>query len=174
MDSFLRRLFVSEIQHQCQFALTAYNDITTGLTAHDNIRLFYSTQGFLIACANISKIFWPQSAQYTQRGDELKLLLSIDDSSPLKRTGARNHLEHFDERLDIWYTQSKHHNVMDLSVGGTQGPVAGQIDFMRYFDNQKFAFKFRSDVFELAPLKTAIEDLLIKANNELSERPPKS
>jgi hypothetical protein len=85
MDAFLERLFVSEILHQCQFALMAYDDITTGLATHDTTKLFYSIQGFLIACANISKIFWPQSAQYTQLGNALKLLLSVDDISPLKQ-----------------------------------------------------------------------------------------
>jgi hypothetical protein len=59
---------------------------------------------------------------------------------------------------------------MDLSVGGTKTPVAGQIDFMRYFDYEKFAFKFRNDVFELVPLKTAIGELMTKATNELSKR----
>lgn len=152
------------------FALMAYDDLTTGIATKDSTRIFYSIQGFLIATANISKIFWPQTTQYNQRGRDLKQLLGIDDNFPTKRTGARNHLEHFDDRLEIWYTQSPHHNIMDLSVGGTKSPVQGQIDFMRYFDKQKFTFKFRDDIFELIPLKAAITECLNKTNIELNRR----
>jgi hypothetical protein len=84
MDSFLRRLFLEEIQHQCEFAFMAYDDLTTGIATKDNNRIFYSVQGFLIATANISKIFWPQDTQYNQRGEDLKQLLGVDDNSPAR------------------------------------------------------------------------------------------
>ena len=50
----LSRLFLYKIQHQCEFAISDYNDIMFGLSQHSTRKVFHSLQSFLIAAANIS------------------------------------------------------------------------------------------------------------------------
>ena len=47
--------------------------------------------------------------KYDKRGEYLNLL-SIYDASPLKTRNPGDIFEHFDERLDDWYTESTHRN----------------------------------------------------------------
>jgi hypothetical protein len=68
-------------------------------------------QAFLSACANISKVLWPdtahrrsESAAMTQaridRAKDLPALVGVLETSPLRERDLRNFFEHFDERLD--------------------------------------------------------------------------
>jgi hypothetical protein len=101
MDSFLKDLFLREIRRQCQFAISDYSEMTQAIGVGDNYKLFHSIQSFLIAAANISKIFWPVKDKYKQRGQEHRNLLSVDENnSPLKTRDPRNIFEHFDERIE--------------------------------------------------------------------------
>lgn len=169
LDPYLIRLFLWEIQHQCEFAEIAYQDFMTNLT--DTRRAFYSLQGFLIAVANISKILWPINKKYSTRGDELIKLLAIDEAnSVIKSRDPRNHLEHFDERLHIWFDNSHYHNLMDMSIGPTN-IAAGQIDYMRFFDTDRFSFRFRDDEYETEPMINELRELYLKVENELNKSP---
>lgn len=96
-------------------------------------------------------------------------LLSIDETtSLLKKRDPRNHLEHFDERLEEWYATSTHHNIIDVSIG-PPNIVSGPIDFMRYFNTTTFAFRFRGDEYEITPIFNEIKSLLQKVDNELDK-----
>jgi hypothetical protein len=67
---------------------------------------------FLTHAANASKILWPPPprpghpytrAKREQRARAMRAALSIPDESPLAARDLRNHLEHLDERLEVWY-----------------------------------------------------------------------
>jgi len=175
MDRFLRDQFLMEIKHQCNFANIAYDDFVYVLSRmkidRQMDRLWYSLQSFLIASANISKIFWPKNqSPYKERGEFLRTLLKIDDSAPFKFRHPRNHFEHFDERLDDWYLESTHHNIIDTSIGNEMH-ISGKIDYMRFFNTQKFVFRFRGDEYEINPIRNALQELLVKVNSELKWPP---
>jgi hypothetical protein len=122
MDPFLENLFLREIKQQCLFALSDYNEITQAIREQDNYKLFHSLQSFLIAAANISKIFWPIKDKYKRRGQELRSLLSVDENkSPLKTRDPRNIFEHFDEKIEDWFTQSPNHDLVDMSSAARDG-----------------------------------------------------
>jgi hypothetical protein len=118
MDSFLSQLFLREIRQQCQFAMSDYKEMTQAIRERDNYKLFHSLQSFLIAAANISKIFWPiRDKYYGQRGQELRNLLLVDENnSPFKIRDPRNVFEHFDEKLDDWFRQSLHHKGLKKDI----------------------------------------------------------
>jgi len=155
------------------FANIAFDDLVYILSRmkvdRQTDRFWYSLQSFLIASANISKIFWPvNKSPYKERGEFLRNLLNIDDTSPFKLRDPRNHFEHFDERLDQWYLDSPHHNIIDTSIG-TENSISGNIDFMRFFNNQEFVFRFGGDEYEIKPIHNALQELLLKGNSELSK-----
>jgi hypothetical protein len=172
MESFRRCLFLREIRQQCQFAISDYEEITQAIHEGHNYKLFHSLQSFLIAAANISKIFWPiPDKYYLQRGQELRNLLSIDENnSPFKSRDPRNFFEHFDEKLDDWFRQSPHHNLIDMSMGHTDDSFKG-FDNIRFFNTSAYTFKFRAETYEINPLYKAVNDLLTNVNSELDKSP---
>ena len=169
MDSQLQQLFLTEIRHQCRFARMAYIDFFAALNNLQTDQVWYSLQSFLTAAANISKIFWPiKRAPYKERGEFLRNLLNVDQSAPFRIRDPRNHFEHFDERLDDWFLQSTHHNIIDTSIGG-DNIINGPIDFMRFFNNERFVFRFRGDEYPINPIRDALEALVAKVEVELDK-----
>jgi hypothetical protein len=116
------QLFLGEIHRQCNFALIAYEAMKTSILIMeqgDNKELdhfWYSVQSFLVAVANISKILWPTAPcglvvppDLGARRDNLRTLLSIDESSILKSRTFRNHFEHYDFRIEEWAKKTTDH-----------------------------------------------------------------
>jgi len=116
MDSMLLRVFQHQILLQCDFLLRATNDINSALNNGDIDGAFYGIQNLLTAAANISKALWGQGGKLSAERRELRDSLGIDDGSPLREVTMRNHFEHFDERLDRWWKESKAHNHNDRNL----------------------------------------------------------
>ena len=127
-------------------ANVAYNDVLVIHKRVDIDRVWYSLQSFLIAFANISKIFWiKKQSPYEEREPFLRKLLDVDDSSPFKVRDPRNHFELFDERIDDWYLCNLDHNFADANIRPHNflssdmiknliyGDVSSRIDYHRGF-----------------------------------------
>ena len=170
----LLELFLSEIKHQCTFAKIAYNALISSLNSTNGDGVWLSLQAMLISSANISKILYPMNSKYDARGEELRRRLSISGNEKFVSREARNHFEHFDERLDTWYQNSKYHNIIDNSIGGDNFIKGGEniIDFMRFFNPQRFVFRFRDDEYEIQPLIQDVVGLLTKVDAELEQLRP--
>jgi hypothetical protein len=73
-------------------------------------QLFGHLQNIIQQSGAISRYFWPSKAGkdsiHERRASRLRSGLQVADSSPLKKRGLRNGLEHFDERLDIYLTKN--------------------------------------------------------------------
>ncbi len=83
------------------------------------------------------------------------------DSYPLKSRRLRDHLEHFDERLDDWRDSSTHHNFAQDNIGpvGALGGIDPN-DVMRWYDPVTKTYRFRSEAFDIQEIVTAMEGLL--------------
>lgn len=192
MDTFLQRVYVSEISSQGRFALNAVGALNQALQAIrgsdgdlDKRKFFHSevfrqTHSFLTHASNISRLFWPpqpkkrrdetpeafvQRQEFTaSRGALLLALFGLDDSSSLKSRVLRDHLEHYDERLDHWSNTSERRNLASDTIGPPNAIVGlDPSDTMRWFDPTTNAFRFRGEEYELQPLATAVDQLLPKA-----------
>src|ERR1043166_7402120 len=119
MDLMLLRVFQSQIDLQCRCALKAADDLDAALAINDVAAAFCAIQPLLSAAANISKALWGERktknalAARQPRRDSL----NIRDDSPLYPLKMRNSYDHFDERLDKWWKQSKNHNIIDRIIG---------------------------------------------------------
>jgi len=80
-------------------------------------RVWIALPMMLTGAANISKALWGQGGRATTARQVLRQSLDVQDTSPLRDVSVRNHLEHFDERLDRWYAKSAHRNYLDRMVG---------------------------------------------------------
>ena len=176
MDDRVRNMFLREIVHQAEYSLAAYQDLLgvvrelqSPLPDIDHTWLppritaaFRSLHSLVTHAGNISKLLWPSAKSASGRGAHLRSLLGIPDDSPLKNRTIRNHLEHFDERLDDWAIDPAH-----SWVGNNIGPLA-QVPFQRtevyrWFDQSTFEYIILGDAIAVDELAGALEDLQQKA-----------
>jgi len=97
-----------------------------------------------------------------ERANELRAAVQLPDNGhPLKSRRIRDHLEHFDERLDHWVQTSAHRNFAQDNIG-PWGSIAGiaETDVMRWYDPPTQGFIFRGESLDVQELVTAIDQLL--------------
>jgi hypothetical protein len=105
----------------------------------------------LNAGANISKAFWGSGGKLSVQRKPLRDSISLDDNSPLREVTMRNNFEHFDERIDRWWKESKQHNLIDFNIGlAVKG--AEDIDILRNFDPKSKEMIFGGERFNLQNL----------------------
>lgn len=160
MNPGLLQLFVQEVARQAQFGLSAASDLCHAVSNHETDRVWYSIQSLLVATGNVSKLLWPSRSTSSVRGDTLRRLLKVEDSSPLSSRTFRNHFEHFDERLETWGISPQTHMVVDSNIGPL-GSIRGGLSFVfvRNFDPLTQTLTFHGDVYELRPVIEALESL---------------
>ena len=173
MDQQIQEIYLIEATTQCQFAMNAVHALNNlipkrGEAARSgNVDLqrvlhheiFRALHSMLTHASNVSKLFWPvvprrqqgeTDAQFSarcpapSRAADLRDLLNLpEDKHALKSRKLRDHLEHFDERLDQWQINSVRKNYFHDSIGSREA-LAGvdNIDIMRWFDPSKKAYGF--------------------------------
>lgn len=82
-----------------------------------------------------------------------------------KNTRPRNHLEHFDERLLTFFSQTSGTIIVDMNIGSRGNIVIGNQDlldsksFLRNFDPQNKEFIWRGEKYNLQDLTNSIIEL---------------
>jgi len=200
MDDHIRSVFLMELKKQCEFALGAVNQINNALQATRNRELppdqssyahnevFRGLHSFLTHTSNISRILWPPIPQKrknesnsdyvkrfkklprVERSDALKEFLEIDDHHILKERRLRDHLEHYDERLDHWSESSERRNIVSDMIGDPSAIVGiDDADRMRTFNPNGAKYIFRGEEYDVQAMSSAVEELL-KSLNEHGAR----
>jgi hypothetical protein len=161
MDPLLLRVYQQQVLYQCEFLLLAARDINAGLQARQVTRVFYGVQNFLNAAANIAKALWGQGGRWAAERQDLRASLGIAEDSPLRSVTMRNNFEHFDDRLETWWRDSKHHNYVDLNIGSTSRvTVTDPVDRFRLFDPVTTDLYFWSQAFNLQALTNEVQRIL--------------
>lgn len=180
MDDFAIRIYLNEASIQAQMALNAVGSLNHALerTSLQNIshqerlhfhrEVFRSIHSLLTHSSNLSKLFWPphkkgeQGRRRAQRGETLRRIVRLpDDGHLLKRRNIRDHLEHFDERLDSWNNPEARRNFVQDTIGppeAIQGVDEG--DMMRGYDPASRNFTFRGERYDLQNLVNCLQELL--------------
>ncbi|HHT9910529.1 TPA: hypothetical protein ACT9LC_001695 [Legionella pneumophila] len=122
---------------------------------------FREGEHFLHHTAAISFLLWPTRNKAKTRATHLKTQLGIDEANILSNRDLRNHITHFDERLDTWAKSSLGHNVVDQNIGDMQRAVSGvpTTAFLRNYNPQTLEYTFLNQSFNLQNILTAINDL---------------
>jgi hypothetical protein len=156
MDDQARYVFFAEIKRQSAFAIRAARDLEIALETLDNERVWFDTQAILVAAAIVSRILFPAKKDAQARGVELRQATGTGDGSALADRKLRNHIEHFDERLDTWVAQSSgwfiDANISPGSASQLVRPSAEGASALRHFDSEAIAIEFRDERYELKPL----------------------
>lgn len=179
MDTFLRRVFLGELELQCRFALNAAHQVDMSIqqlvVAEHDWRFFHEEtlrglHSFLTHSSNISKLLWPAIGDFKKknkkmdqkettkrlRAEALRSLLGVEGDWLLARRTLRDHLEHFDERLDTWASTPDRKNYISDNIGELIGGV-DESDHIRHFDPKRYTFLFRGERYSL---KIMIEETI--------------
>ncbi|MCY1684009.1 hypothetical protein [Kocuria sp. SL71] len=167
MDPMLMQLHQRQIKHQCQAALIGIDVANQGMHESDQDIFWAGIQGFLTATANVSKTLWgTEGRKFVVSRQPLREALGVSDDSPLASRDLRNHLDHFDERLDEWYATSESHNFVDFYIGppGSLGLDLDPRDMFRQFDQTENIITFWGENHPIGPIVAALQDLLPRAS----------
>lgn len=167
MELMLLRMFQRQVLFQFNAILFSAEELGISLNARDTTRIFYNLQNLLNAAANVSKALWGQGGRLADERKALRESIGVQDTSPLKATAMRNNFEHFDERLDKWWQESKRHNHVDFSVmPKTAVKGIDPIDWFRVFDPTSTDLYFWSQEFNIKALVSEVENILPKLHQE--------
>lgn len=201
MDNFVKSIYVDEIEGQCEYAALAVQhlnnakqQLNTGDAARQKFfydEVFRNIHSFLTHASNVSRMFWPSYPRREKsesderyeirrsitdtRAKALRKEYSLKENNVLKNTSLRNHLEHYDERLDHWSQNSKGRNIATTNIGplGSISPSSDPLDNMRQFDSGKNIYRFRGEDYDLQEIATAIDEIILLSQNlkeKLQER----
>jgi hypothetical protein len=194
MDEFAQSIYLREVIGQAKLALYAAAQVSATLTAlNSNAKIpqerlvgetFRGLHSFLTHASNVSRLLWPtdprkckgettddyntRRSDVEARGRLLRGMLCIPDSGhPLEDRPLRDHLEHFDERLDEWQSRVGRKGFMDWHIGPTN-IVSGMPvkDQLRAFNPATATFTFRDEAFNLQLLVDALDQLVPIAEAE--------
>ena len=158
---------------EIEFAKIAFDKYTLLKTEEsiDNKELFYQIHQFLIHCADLHKILFPT---INKRDSDSIRQIKKDRKNSLERIfnnylgidfshfrEARNHFEHFDERIDDWILKSDRHNFVDISTGNTDieksiGGIDNKIDYFRNINIKNDVLSFAGNKYNLFKMHNTI------------------
>lgn len=154
----MNHVFLCEIEFQSELAARAAERLATWEDHADSIETWSAIQSILIAAGNVSKILWPPRRESVPRGKMLRELLHVDDRSALSDRNFRNHFEHFDERIEDWFSSTHSAHYTDQVIGLC--PIR---DFPqtvhRAYDPLTQTLIFRGESMNLASILGALDEI---------------
>jgi len=147
-------IYLKEAKTQAEFAKRSYAAFRGAERNSPVIDVFFHLHHFLVHATNIDRIL------DTQPGSERHAILTghVDfsgvDLKPFRR--LRNHLEHFDERLDRWVRDFEGHAFFDMNIiTGAKG--FPEKAFLRALDGD--TFKFHGESYNMTELYSAVVEI---------------
>lgn len=112
--------YIRALGFAAERALHAFNRFAKAIqddSHHPNV--VASLQEALSHCAAVSRFFWPavKNKLAVARAKTLREAFGIGDDSPLRSRAIRNHVEHFDERLDRFLSADPMGQLCDFVIG---------------------------------------------------------
>jgi hypothetical protein len=160
------KAYLRELLIQSEYARISVERMNEILTERNPRLFFREAQVFLSHAAAISRILWPpraKDARARDRGEYLRTVLSVPDNHPLRTRTLRDHLEHFDERLDQWCQETTHGGIIDLCIGPAssfvKGAVVGRGDFLRVYEPDRKVFTFRGAEFNIQEIAMGVDSI---------------
>jgi hypothetical protein len=170
MELRLLRTFQRHVADQCRFALSGVPAIERSLLIADHDALWVGCQQFVVGTANVSKALWGYGGKLKDERRTLRESLNVADDSPIRATRLRNHFEHYDERIDRWWSKSTSRNHLDKMIGPPDR-IAGldDVDRFRVYDPATHRIIFWGEEFRVEPIVAALVSLHSIAETEASK-----
>jgi hypothetical protein len=158
MNPLAQMVFFGELELQAKIARRASERLQIANDNFDHVEIWCSLQSILVAAGNVSKILWPR-AQYRKRGDILRKTLQIEENNILARRTFRNHFEHYDERVEEWFSTRPNGVYIDLAMNSSLGPAGGIGDAHRGYNSFNQTLVFRGETLDIGAILSALDSL---------------
>ena len=180
MDRFIECIYLHELITQCENAVAAVERMNVLLTTQQNVasEFFREASDFLQHTSAASRLLWPPGGsdkarreRANARGGHLRNSLGIDGDHILRSRRLRDHLEHYDERIDDWAETSPNKNIVDNMIGPRSaigGDAIKDTDIMRLYDPSTKKFVFRGKSFDIQELVSGVTDVHDRAVHRLA------
>ena len=180
MDRFIERIYLHELVTQCEYAVAAVQRMNALLASRENVtaEFFREASDFLQHTSAASRLLWPPGGsdkvrreRANTRGDHLRISLGIDGDHVLRSRRLRDHLEHYDERIDDWAETSPNKNIVDNMIGPRSaigGDAIRDADIMRLYDPSTKKFVFRGESLDIQELVSGLIDVRARAIRRLA------
>ncbi|MFY0483446.1 hypothetical protein ACI6PS_12655 [Flavobacterium sp. PLA-1-15] len=159
MNEFKDLIFLGEIVLQSKIAFRANERLEATKDNFDNLEVWCSIQSILVSVANVSKILWPTFKKYQERGERLRKTLNVEESNPLSNRIFRNHFEHYDSRIEDWFSNRSGGVYVDLVMN----PSLNGRDFENFHHRGYNSFNdtliFRGELLDLNEILNALEEI---------------
>lgn len=150
-------VFLGEIVLQSKIARRAAERLKATQSTFDDVEVWCSIQSILVATGNISKILWPPDKKYKIRGERLRQLLRIKDDNILSNRRFRNHFEHYDSRVEEWFSKQSQGVYIDLAMNPSFG---SKLNSHRGYNSFNNTLEFRGETLDLNEILKELELIL--------------
>ncbi len=148
------QIYTCEASIQIEFAEQSWSAFIDAEEREAVKEIFLHLQHFLSHAAMVDKILDPKAA--SERGQILKGHVDLKDLDLKIFRRLRNHLEHFDERLDKWVSNYDGYPFFDMNlVTGTKG--FPEKAFLRALDSH--TYKFHGESYDLNQLHATLLEI---------------
>ncbi len=148
------KIYIGEIAHQILYAKLCFTDYKKARQKDDIPLIFFYVHHFVVHATNVDKILTPKPTN--PRTQIIKKYIDLTGIDLKEFRRLRNHLEHFDERLDTWITNYDGHAFFDMNlVDGARG--FPEKAFLRAMDGD--IFKFYGESYDLAAMLAQLLEL---------------
>lgn len=125
-------------------------------------------QNMVVQASAISRYFWPVRSEYKPRGKVLRECFAMTESSPLFNRDLRNAIEHFDERIDKYFSAGAVGYFFPEYVGPRPSDDGVPGHFFRAYFLDTGEFRLLDEDFEMRPI--ADEVLFVQAHLERMDK----
>lgn len=181
MDDYLLTVYLEQAKRECEEAFRLIDQLNRSVQEADVTAVMSSAQSLVQRAAAVSRLFWPPGprdktarARCDRRGLALRQATALNgiQDHPVKTRALRDHIEHFDERLDDWAEQSQNRNIIINYVGprsGIGGDAIGDRDIVHHYDPSAKIYAFRGEKFDLQALAHGLHDIYERADRRIKE-----
>ena len=125
-------------------------------------------QNMVVQAGSLSRYFWPVRGEHKARGQVLRECFVMKEGSPLSNRDLRNAIEHFDERLDKYFSRVATGYFFPEYVGTRPGDNEIPAHFFRAYFVDTGEFRLLDEDFEMKPI--ADEILFVHCHLELMDK----
>jgi hypothetical protein len=148
-------VFLGEIVLQSKIARRAAERLEATQHNFDNVEVWCSIQSILVTAGNVSKILWPSNKKYKMRGERLRQMLKVQDDNILSDRKFRNHFEHYDSRIEDWFSKQSQGVYIDLAMNPSF--PGRNLNSHRGYNSFNNTLEFRGEILNLNDILKALE-----------------
>ncbi|MCE4268210.1 hypothetical protein [Rhodococcus globerulus] len=183
IETFMRELCAQG--RAMSLSLEQYSEAREAFVSHtqapglSNDRCFLAAQSILTCAALVSKVLWTSSRAKDAGNErdraELRMALGITSLPALKSRRVRNSIEHFDDRLDNFFSNAEGSStIAERIIGPIDTITVGDIPvrYLRHLDLDDDTFTVLEDSVSLGDLTEAVDEVARKAEAWLQSNMP--